>query len=120
MAYQNLKAELKRYGLSYSMVADLLGMSLNNFSLKANERIPMTVDEAKAIRDKFCPDADLDYLLASDGDVPTRRQRADAAVESFIERAFEHEDEPLRSIEADELRAKARAVDPEHVIKVIG
>lgn len=66
MAYQNMKAELKRYGISYTNVADLLGMSANNFSLKANERIPMTVDEAKKIRDEFCPDANLDYLLASD------------------------------------------------------
>lgn len=85
MAYQNLKAELKRYGISYSMVADLLGMSLNNFSLKANERIPMTVDEAKAIRDKFCPDADLDYLLASDGDVASERDQKRAIADSAIE-----------------------------------
>ena len=68
MAYQNLKAELKRYGVNYGDVADLLGMSINNFSLKANERIPMTVDEAKKIRDEFCPDANLDYLLASYSD----------------------------------------------------
>lgn len=120
MAYQNMKAEMKRYSITQSQVADLLGMSTNNVSLKINERIPMTVEEAKEIQQKFLSHASLDYLLASDGDVPTKRQRADAAVESFIERAFEHEDEPLRSIEADELRAKARAVDPEHVIKVIG
>lgn len=75
MAYQNLKAELRRYSVSYAKVAELLGMSINNFSLKANERIPMTVEEAKKIRDAFCPDANLDYLLASDGDVPTKRQR---------------------------------------------
>ena len=45
MAYQNIKAQLKRFGVSYSMVAELLGMSVNNVSLKINERIPMTVDE---------------------------------------------------------------------------
>lgn len=120
MALQNLKAEMRRKGITQAQVAKSLGMSENNFCLKCNERIPMTVDEAKAIREGFMPEFRLDYLLVSDGDVPTKRQRADAAVESFIERAFEHEDDPLRSMEADELRAKARAVDPEHVIKVIG
>lgn len=88
MAYQNLKAELRRYGVSYTKVAELLGMSINNFSLKANERIPMTVEEAKKIRDAFCPDANLDYLLASDGDVATKLDQkhniADNAIEECV------------------------------------
>lgn len=75
MAYQNMKAEMKRYSIAQSQVADLLGMSTNNVSLKINERIPMTVEEAKKIRDAFCPDANLDYLLVSDGDTPSKRQR---------------------------------------------
>ena len=75
MAYQNMKAEMKRYSITQSQVADLLGMSTNNVSLKINERIPMTVEEAKEIQQKFLPHANLDYLLASDGDVPTKRQR---------------------------------------------
>ena len=120
LAYQNMKAEMNRYSIQQSQVADPLGMSTNNVSLKINERIPMTVEKAKEIQQKFLPHANLDYLLASDGDVPTKRQRADAAVESFIERSFEHEDDPLRSMEADEPRAKARAIGPEHVINVIG
>lgn len=74
MAYQNIKAELKRFGVSYSMVAELLGMSVNNVSLKINERIPMTVDEIKQIRQAFFPDASLEYLLASDGDLPTEKE----------------------------------------------
>lgn len=75
MAYQNMKAEMKRYSITQSQVADLLGMSTNNVSLKINERIPMTVEEAKEIQQKFLPHANLDYLLTSDGDVPTKRQR---------------------------------------------
>ena len=74
MAYQNIKAELKRFGVSYSMVAELLGMSVNNVSLKINERIPMTVDEVKQIRQAFFPDASLEYLLVSDGDLPTEKE----------------------------------------------
>lgn len=88
MAYQNLKAELRRCGVSYRSVAELLGMSINNFCLKANERIPMTVDEAKKIRNEFCPDANLDYLLASDVDVATKREQkrniADSAIEECV------------------------------------
>ena len=75
MALQNLKAEMRRKGITQAQVAKSLGMSENNFCLKCNERIPMTVDEAKAIRERFMPEFRLDYLLASDGDVPTKRQR---------------------------------------------
>lgn len=74
MAYQNIKAGLKRFGVSYSMVAELLGMSVNNVSMKINERIPMTVDEIKRIRQAFFPDASLEYLLVSDGDLPTEKE----------------------------------------------
>lgn len=66
MSYQNLKAELKRFGVTYEEASSFLGMSLNNFSMKMNGKVPMTVEEAKSIRDKFCPDASLDYLLGSD------------------------------------------------------
>ena len=65
MSYQNMKAELKRVGASYEDVSALLGMSMNNFSLKINGRIPMTVEEAKAIQATFCRDSTLDYLLAN-------------------------------------------------------
>lgn len=54
------------------MDAELLGMSVNNVSLKINERIPMTVDEIKQVRQAFFPDASLEYLLVSDGDVPSK------------------------------------------------
>ncbi|OUN47347.1 hypothetical protein B5G20_05110 [Collinsella sp. An7] len=74
MAYQNIKAELKRCGVSYAKVSELLDMSVNNVSLKMNERIPLTVSEAKKIRDAFFPDASLEYLLESDGDLPTERE----------------------------------------------
>lgn len=74
MAYQNIKAELKRVGVNYSTVAELLGMSMNNVSMKINERTPLTVNEIKKIRQTFFPDASLDYLLVSDGDLPTEKE----------------------------------------------
>ena len=73
MALQNLKAEMRRKGITQAQVAKSLGMSENNFCHKCNERIPMTVDEAKAIRDRFMPEFRLDYLLASDSDATSQR-----------------------------------------------
>lgn len=63
MSYQNMKAELKRVSASYEDVAKLLGMSMNNVSMKINGRVPFTVDEVKSIQKTFCEDATLDYLL---------------------------------------------------------
>lgn len=63
MAYQNMKAELKRNGATYENAGTLLGMSMNNFNLKINGQVPFTVEEAKKIQRTFCPDATLDYLL---------------------------------------------------------
>lgn len=88
MALQNLKAEMRRKGITQAQVAKSLGMSENNFCLKCNERIPMTVDEAKAIRERFMPEFRLDYLLASDGDVASERDQkrnvADSAIEECV------------------------------------
>lgn len=63
MSYQNMKAEMKREGITQRQVAELLGMSTNNLSMKLNGRVPMTVSEATRIRDEFFPEATLDYLL---------------------------------------------------------
>lgn len=68
MTYANIKAELARTGVTQSKVASFMGMTGNNLSLKLNERIPLTVHEAKKIRSRFFPEATLDYLLASDSD----------------------------------------------------
>lgn len=90
MALQNLKAEMRRKGITQAQVAKSLGMSENNFCLKCNERIPMTVDEAKAIREGFMPEFRLDYLLVSDGDVASERDQkrnaADIAMSDCIEK----------------------------------
>lgn len=64
MSYQNMKAELKRAGATYCDAGNLLGMSMNNFSLKINGQVPFTVEEVKRVQQTFCKDATLDYLLA--------------------------------------------------------
>ena len=67
MSYQNMKAELKRAGATYEDVSNRLGMSMNNFSLKINGQVPLTVSEAKTIQEAFCKEATLDYLLEDFG-----------------------------------------------------
>ena len=47
-------------------------MSTNNVSMKINGRVSLTAEEAKEIRESFCPDATLDYLL----ETPDRTAKA--------------------------------------------
>lgn len=77
MSLQNLKAELVKNKITQAAVADYLDMSLGNFNLKIREKIPMTISEAKAIRDHFFPLATLDYLCESDSDEPGEREASD-------------------------------------------
>lgn len=70
MAFRNIKAEMKRYEITQGQVAKSMNMSTNNLNLKINEKIPMTVDEAKFIQRHWLPEVTLDALLESDGDKP--------------------------------------------------
>ena len=54
---------LSSVGATYDDVSEMLGMSMGNFSMKINGKVPMTVEEAKAVQKEFCKDATLDYLL---------------------------------------------------------
>lgn len=91
MALNNMRGELVRHGITQAEVANKLGMSLGNFDRKLSESVPMTVDEARTIRDFFLTDSDLDYLLESDGDTPTYAERELSAVETIEDVAKEEE-----------------------------
>lgn len=79
MALNNLKAEIARSKyVTQKDIADLLKMTLSNVNKKINEFVPFTTDEIKMIRNEFFPDQSLDYLLESDGDVPTLHNYAEA------------------------------------------
>lgn len=102
MSYQNLTAELSKRGITQRNVAEFLGMSEKNLSLKLSEQVPMTVAEAMAVRDKFVPDATLDYLFASDGKAAGVRESAHAQV-GLIEDALRRDgllDEEAREVVA--------------------
>lgn len=63
--YLNIKIELQREGVTQEQVAKHLGMSTNNLNAKINGRVPFTVGEVIEMRDRFMPDATLDYLLTT-------------------------------------------------------
>ena len=75
MALNNLRAELVKCSVKQKDAADYLGMTASNFNKKLSEAVPFTVDEIKMLRSRYFPHADLNYLLESDGDVPTERER---------------------------------------------
>lgn len=85
MALKNLKAEMSRNGITQRTIADSLSMSLNNFNLKVNERVPMTVDEAREVQSRFFPELTLDYLLESDGNVAGAKERCHAQFDALHE-----------------------------------
>lgn len=123
MSYQNLKAEMKRSNTTQGQIAEFLGMSRNNFSLKVNERVPFTLDEIKAIRDEFFPENSIDYLAKSDGDRASADARATARVECIadaIERRGRRDGDPEAFRVADELRETAGKVDAPYVLEVLG
>ena len=64
--YLNMKLELQRECVTQEQVAKYLGMSTNNFNAKMNGRVPFTVPEVIEMRNRFMPDATLDYLLSTD------------------------------------------------------
>ena len=121
MAFCNLKAEMARVKVSQADVAEFLRMSTSNFNLKINERIPITVQEAEEIKNRFFPGLTLDYLFASDGDVPSKELRATARVESIADAMLDgHEDDPEIQEIADHLRETARCVDSDRVLRILG
>lgn len=83
MAFRNMKAEMKREGITQIQVAESMDMSTNNLNLKINEKIPMTVDEAKFIQEHWLPEVTLDALLESDGSKPTKAESLHAQVDAM-------------------------------------
>lgn len=63
--YLNIKIELQREGVTQEQVAKHLEMSTNNLNAKINGRVPFTANEVIEMRDRFMPDATLDYLLTT-------------------------------------------------------
>lgn len=60
--YMNIKVEMMRNKVTQKDIADFLGVNAANVSYKINGYRPLRVSELVAIRNKFFPDATLDYL----------------------------------------------------------
>ena len=83
MSLNNLKSELVRKGIKQKDAAAYMGMTASNFNKKLSEAVPFTVDEIKMLRSRYFPHADLNYLLESDGDVPTEREKDKAQLDAI-------------------------------------
>lgn len=102
MAFNNLKAEMIRHGITQEEIANNLGMSRCNFNLKINEKVPTTIVEATEIKSHFFPELSMDYLFASDGRAAGVRESAHAQVD-LIEDALRRDgllDEEAREVVA--------------------
>lgn len=85
MAYKVLADLMLGSGVSCLDISELLGVGLGAVADKLSERLPMTLDEARAIRAKFFPASTLDCLFASDGNVASERERDVASVDALRE-----------------------------------
>lgn len=83
MTFVNMQAGFEREGITQIQVAESMDMSTNNLNLKINEKIPMTVDEAKFIQEHWLPEVTLDALLESDGSKPTKAESLHAQVDAM-------------------------------------
>jgi plasmid maintenance system antidote protein VapI len=61
--YLNLMTEMNRLGITNENIADELHIHRNSVSNKINGDTPLTLEEAKIIREKFFPYADFQYLF---------------------------------------------------------
>lgn len=94
MSLNNLKGEFIRKRIKQKDVADYLGMTASNFNKKLSETIPFTVEEIKKVRARYLPQLELDYLLESDGDVPTGRERLHHYAEAIGDALTKDGEEP--------------------------
>ena len=70
MAYPNLNAEMKRYGVTQADVAKEVGCTTATVSSWMTGKTPMSVSEAFRVRDAFFPSLPVDYLFSEDPSAP--------------------------------------------------
>lgn len=62
----NLIGEIAKRGIQNKEIAKELGVHINTLGNKLNGESPFTIGEAFAIKEKFFPDSNLDYLFATE------------------------------------------------------
>ena len=71
--FQNLQAEMKRYGISTSDLSRVANKTKRSIQDKMRGKNDFTLSEAAKIRDSFFPGLSLEYLFAR-GENPERTQ----------------------------------------------
>lgn len=67
---ENLEAEMKRNKISRSDIANLLGLSYRTIHSRFNGESEWGYAECVKVRDTYFPDKSLDYLFATDDEMP--------------------------------------------------
>jgi len=65
--YPNLKAELGRRGVTTTKLAEVLDVTIPTMSMKMNGKTPITLKEAKMIKDYLETDVPLEVLFEEAG-----------------------------------------------------
>lgn len=66
LAYPNLSAEMKRFGIEQREMASSIGRTPQTVSNWMSGRNSPTVEDAFKVRDTFFPNMSIDYLFADD------------------------------------------------------
>lgn len=66
MAYPNLSAELRRYGITQEQLAECIGRKPETVSRWINGKNAMPVDACFRIKERLFPSMSVDYLFASE------------------------------------------------------
>lgn len=66
MAYPNLSAELRRYGITQDQMAERIGRPSETVSRWMNGKNAMPVGECFRIKEELFPNLSVDYLFANE------------------------------------------------------
>ena len=70
--FPNLEAEMARKKITRTMLAEMIHKTPTTLSMKLNGKAKLTLAECIEIRDAVGREFAIDYLFASDEDIPNR------------------------------------------------
>ena len=71
MMLGNLKAEIVKRGLTQTLIAEQMGMSVDSFNARVNGRTDFSLSEMWKLKAEFFDDCSLEYLFAENAAQPT-------------------------------------------------
>ncbi len=66
IAFENLRAEMARENISIKNIAEECGYNRDTLARKLSKKVPINLDEAFEIQQKFFPKHDVRYLFGDE------------------------------------------------------